>query len=524
MLILIENTPRTYAWGSREALPELLGLQPNGEPQAELWLGAHPGDPALVAKAGGNADGNGAMDLIELITSDPEQYGVDGGQLPFLLKVLAIGAPLSLQVHPNKQQAEEGFAREQAAGVPLGDRSRNYGDPNHKPELLVALGEVKALSGFRPLADATRDVQALVRASQHACQHAELSGAARDGLRRFAELCTYETGGVLAEGAAAEDARTRLLEWALSGGDEARAVALAIGALVQPERHGDLDLDPLRLWSLRRLTEAHPGDSGVLISLLLHLELLQPGEAIYLGAQQLHAYLDGLAVEVMASSDNVLRAGFTEKHVDVAEVLRIVDPAELDTPRIAGRVLRPGLVAWQPEVPDFSLMRARVGEGDADGDADVDADRDSVGVVATAGERTLGASLDVFDGSGNTDPWGDSDPWGDTDPWGNTDAHWADGHQSAGRGQRWGGVSRNQDTRAESVTVDTTYPVVMIVTEGRVRVDRVDDGLAEFAVVSRGQSLYISAGEPIELSGVGETFIATVGDTWPRVSQPSSAG
>lgn len=527
VLILIQNTPRAYAWGSREALPELLGLQPNGEPQAELWLGAHPGDPASVAKGGGNASGDAAMDLIELITSDPERYGVDGGQLPFLLKVLAIGAPLSLQVHPNKQQAEEGFAREQAAGVPLGDRSRTYGDPNHKPELLVALGEVKALSGFRPLADATRDVQALVRASEHASQLAELSGAARDGLRRFAELCADATGAVGAEGAAAEDARTRLLEWALSGGDEARAVALAIGALVQPERHGDIDLDPLRLdplrlWSLQRLTEAHPGDPGVLISLLLHLELLQPGEAIYLGAQQLHAYLDGLAVEVMASSDNVLRAGFTEKHVDVAEVLRIVDPAELDTPRITGRVLRPGLVAWQPEVPDFSLMRARVGEGDADGeaggDADRDSDRNSVGVVATAGERTLGASLDVFDGSGNTDPWGDSDPWG------STDARWADGHQSPGNGQRWGGGGRNQDTRAESVTVDTTYPLVMIVTEGRVRVDRVDDGLAEFAVVSRGQSLYISAGEPIELSGVGETFIATVGDTWPRVSQPSSAG
>lgn len=505
MLIFIKNTPRAYAWGSRDALPDLLGLEPNGDPQAELWLGAHPGAPATVAKANG---GEPELDLIDLIASDPERYGVNGGQLPFLLKVLAIGGPLSLQVHPNKAQAEEGFAAEEAAGVSASDPTRNYGDPNHKPELLVALGEVKALSGFRPLAAAARDVLALVRASHRA----ELSGAARDGLRRFAELCTDETGGVLDEGAAAEDARTRLLEWALSGGDEALAVALAIGALVQPDRHGDLDLDPLRLWSLQRLNEAHPGDPGVLISLLLHLELLRPGEAIYLGAQQLHAYLDGLAVEVMAASDNVLRAGFTEKHVDVAEVLRIVDPAELDTPRIAGRELRPGLMAWQPNVPDFSLMRARVGAAYTDVDADGDAGRDAVGVVATVGERTLGTSLDVFDGSGNTDPWGDSD------------AHWADGHQSGASGQRLGGASRNQGTRAESVTIDTTYPVVMVATEGRLRVDRVDDGLAEFAVVSRGQSLYVSAGEPIELSGAGEMFIATVGDTWPRVSQPSSPG
>ena len=112
MLIFIENTPRAYAWGSRDALPELLGTAPNGEPQAELWLGDHPGAPASVAKASPNP-----QTLIELIESDPERYGVDGKHLPFLLKVLGIGAPLSLQVHPNKRQAEAGFAREQAAGA-----------------------------------------------------------------------------------------------------------------------------------------------------------------------------------------------------------------------------------------------------------------------------------------------------------------------------------------------------------------------------------------------------------------------
>lgn len=107
MLIFIENTPRAYAWGSREALPDLLGVEPSGEPQAELWLGAHPNAPASVAKATPER-----QTLIDLIAKDPDRYGVNGGQLPFLFKVLGIGAPLSLQVHPDKQQAEEGFARE----------------------------------------------------------------------------------------------------------------------------------------------------------------------------------------------------------------------------------------------------------------------------------------------------------------------------------------------------------------------------------------------------------------------------
>ena len=156
MLIFIENTPRAYAWGSHDALPSLLGTAPTGEPQAELWLGDHPGAPASLAKASPQA-----KTLIELIESDPERYGVDGAHLPFLLKVLGIGAPLSLQVHPDKRQAEAGFAREEAAGVPTGARERNYGDANHKPELLVALSEVSALSGFRALSEARDDLQAL---------------------------------------------------------------------------------------------------------------------------------------------------------------------------------------------------------------------------------------------------------------------------------------------------------------------------------------------------------------------------
>ena len=236
------------------------------------------------------------------------------------------------------------------------------------------------------------------------------------------------------------------------------------------EEGGSLDAGPVdgagariaadRLRSLRELTATHPGDPGVLISLLLHLVTLEPGQAVYLSARQLHAYLGGIAVEVMAASDNVLRAGLTEKHVDAAEVLRIVDMATLDSPRLEPVSLAPGLIAWRPGVPDFVLKRARLGDP-----------RDCA-------------------------------------------AH--DEREERERDERL--------ERAESVLVESEYPTVLVATSGRVRVERVGAELSEVASVGRGQSLYVSAGEPIEISGLGEVFLATVGEGWSSVSQPSSEG
>lgn len=421
MLIFIENTPRAYEWGSRDALPELLGVSPTGEPQAELWLGAHPGDPATVAKATPTG-----RTLIDLIESDPERYGVDGGQLPFLLKVLAIGAPLSLQVHPDKAQAEAGFAAEEAAGVPRDARERNYGDANHKPELLVALSETVALSGFRPLAEAKRDLEALAAASE--------PGRGRIALEWAAARCGE---------ADTEQVRRELLVWALSGGEGSQQAIAAIAAAPAGAR-----VDPPRLEALRTLTAAYPGDPGVFVSLLLHLVRLAPGEAIFLQARHLHAYMSGIAVEVMAASDNVLRAGLTQKHVDADEVCRVVELGELDEPRISARRIAPGLLSWDPAVADFRMMRARL----------CGPEQDEVGEGSPLLRR-------------GADP----------------------------------------DDSAEIVRVEAPYPLVMIATSGRVRVERHESVLDEVASLRRGQSLYVSAGGCIELSGTGEVFLATVG-------------
>ena len=431
MLIFIENTPRAYAWGSTDALPDMLGTAPTGEPQAELWLGTHPGSPAHVAKATPVEH-----TLIDLVESDPERYGVAGGPLPFLLKVLAIGAPLSLQVHPDREQAAAGYAAEEAAGVPRDAPERNYGDPTHKPELLVALSEVSALSGFRELSAAREDLLLLAAAAR------ELGHAAgAEGLERAACRLVGRDPGVL---------RREFLSWVFSG--EAR-IADALACL--PEVLGAVDsgahdfwaralddgaVDPERLRALRALAAAHASDPGVLVSLLLHLVRLAPGEAIYLGAGQLHAYLGGIAVEVMASSDNVLRAGLTQKHIDIAELCRIVDTGELADPRFPAERLGPGLIGWQPDVPEFQLLRARL--------------------------REAGAEAEVG----------------------------------------YAGVEA-----ATSVDVPARAPVVLVVTAGKVRIERTGSSLAEVASARRGQSLYVSAGEPIRLSGHGEVFLASVG-------------
>ncbi|ARQ70382.1 mannose-6-phosphate isomerase, class I [Streptomyces marincola] len=298
---LLDNTVKTYAWGSVTAIPELLGTEPTGEPQAELWMGAHPGAPSRVDR------GAGPVSLAEVIAADPaaELGGATaerfGPRLPFLLKLLAAQSPLSLQVHPDRTQAEAGYADEERRGVPADAPHRTYKDANHKPELICALTPFEGLCGFRPAA-ATADLLDGLGVDQLK-PYADLlrarpeSGALREV---FTAVLTADPAAVADTAAHAAEAADRL---ATTRPDHPHAAACA--AYASLARH-------------------YPGDPGVVAAMLLNHVRLAPGEALFLGAGVPHAYLHGLGVEIMANSDNVLRCGLTPKHVDVPELLRIV--------------------------------------------------------------------------------------------------------------------------------------------------------------------------------------------------------
>jgi mannose-6-phosphate isomerase len=298
---LLDNVIQPYAWGSRTAIAELLGQpSPSASCQAELWMGAHPGAPSRLRR------GSGVQTLLEAIRSAPERELGEtvtrrfGENLPFLLKVLAAETPLSLQTHPSLSQAREGFARENALGVPLSASHRNYKDANHKPELIYALTPFDALCGFRR-ADETL---------------ALLEGLGVSALE-----------SLLARLRASPDANgiSRLFEALMTLPKEQRGplVDAVVSACAARAGQGSRFAEELR-WAVR-LGELYPGDPGVIGALLLNLVRLQPGEAIYLAAGNLHAYLRGVGVEIMANSDNVLRGGCTPKHVDVPELLRVLD-------------------------------------------------------------------------------------------------------------------------------------------------------------------------------------------------------
>ncbi|MEV4829039.1 mannose-6-phosphate isomerase, class I [Micromonospora sp. NPDC049257] len=374
---LLYGSIRDYAWGSRSAIAELQGRPvPSAGPEAELWLGAHPGGPATVDRGGER------MSLTDLLVAEPDHWlgdqvvGRFGARLPFLLKVLAAEAPLSLQAHPDAEQARAGYAAEQAragyaaeqacAGSPAGQaeagqaeagragvgggtgaghagtaagaghagtvvgagrggRPRNYVDPYHKPELLVALTPFDALCGFRdPAVSATA-----------------LAGF---GVPELSPVVAALRAGP----AGLREAVRTLLTW--PDADRARL----IGAVRTADVAGpDADL-------ARELADRYPADPGVLVALLLHHVRLTPGEAIWMPAGNLHAYLRGCGVEIMAASDNVLRGGLTPKHVDVDELLRVLCFEVLDDPVIAARPVASGVVRWPVPVDDFALHRVTV--------------------------------------------------------------------------------------------------------------------------------------------------------------------
>ncbi|PZE55260.1 mannose-6-phosphate isomerase, class I [Curtobacterium sp. MCLR17_044] len=325
MFLGITNTPRDYAWGSVTAIPELLGRTVTGAPQAELWLGAHAGSPSVVVNP---AMVGGADTLRDWIADEPETaLGPDRTGLPFLLKVLAAAAPLSLQAHPTPEQAEEGFAREEREGIPLDDPARNYKDPFPKPELVVALSErFEALSGFRPVEETLAEVRVLDA-----------------GTGRLGPLKVHLLHGL-------EDT----VRWLETADESALAVVQAASDLAVSL---DDDLLTPNTATVRDLATTWPGDPGIVVSLLMHRVTLTAGQAMYLPAGNIHAYLDGLGIELMAPSDNVLRGGLTPKHVDVPELLRVLDFTAYPAPVLEPERIAEGVDRFAPDGVGFALLR-----------------------------------------------------------------------------------------------------------------------------------------------------------------------
>ncbi len=329
----MQNPIQGYDWGSHDALTTLFGIpNPAGKPQAELWMGAHPNGCSEVVLAGQ------AQKLSTLIENAPaavlgEATQARFGSLPFLFKVLCAEKALSIQVHPSKAQAEAGFAKEEAAGISPKAANRNYKDPNHKPELVFALTPYQAMNGFRAIPailalfervklPALAELVAALAASQNEA-----------GLQHFFHQL------LVLEGARKEEALTGLLAFAAAHQDE-ETFAL-----------------------ITSLAAQYPGDVGLFSPLLLNVVTLQPGQAMYLDACTPHAYVRGTGLEIMANSDNVLRAGLTPKYIDVTELLACTrclpkpDDQILLAPRMEGAVQH-----FEVPVPDFTFSVYPAGE------------------------------------------------------------------------------------------------------------------------------------------------------------------
>ncbi|HEV2778000.1 MAG TPA: mannose-6-phosphate isomerase, class I [Actinophytocola sp.] len=336
----LRNAVRPYAWGSRTTIAELLGRPvPAPHPEAELWLGAHPGDPSRLVGPDGDE-----RTLLEVVAADPDgQLGSAaaarwGPRLPFLLKILAAEEPLSLQAHPSAAQAAAGYAREEAAGIPRDAATRNYPDPTAKPELLCALTEFHALAGFR---DPHRTVR-LLRAIQTPglAAHVDLLAAQPDGEGLRALFTTWIT----LPQPALDKLEPELLD----------------ACVAHVREHGEFEAE---CRTVLQLGESYPGDAGVLAALLLNRISLAPGEAIFLPAGNLHTYLQGTGVEILANSDNVLRGGLTPKHVDVPELLRVLDFRCGDMPVLRGERAGNRWVYRTP-APEFELSRLEWSAGE----------------------------------------------------------------------------------------------------------------------------------------------------------------
>ncbi|EIO3968227.1 mannose-6-phosphate isomerase, class I [Vibrio vulnificus] len=330
----LDNPVKNYEWGSKTAIQSLFGIDnPNGEPQAEIWMGAHPNGCSTVS-----IDGESVL-LSKLIQSNQEGIlskatAEQFGELPYLFKVLAAGQALSIQVHPSKEEAEVGFAREEVQGIDRSAAQRNYRDPNHKPELVYALTPYQAMNGFRAFEDIlarfTHMVGAVHMPTVQALLEVFKANNTSYGLKAFF---------------------TGLLS--LQGDDKLQSLA-ALLEYVKLHQKQNLEDDLCGL--VLELAQSYPSDIGLFAPFMLNVLTLKPGQAMYLDARTPHAYLKGAGLEIMANSDNVLRAGLTPKHIDVDELAKCTLFEEKPVESLLCQPETDGYYHHYPvSVPDFNF-------------------------------------------------------------------------------------------------------------------------------------------------------------------------
>ncbi len=337
----LDNPIQHYDWGTPEAIPELLGIDnPDGRPCAELWMGAHPTAPSVAETP------EGGVPLDRLIARDPkaalgnpvlERFG---SSLPFLFKVLSAARPLSIQAHPPKLKAESGFEKEEFESIPLDAPERNYRDPNHKPEMLVALEDFEGLCGFRPIPETLRLIRAVApREFERIAGHLEKNPGKVELSVLFYRFITYSS-----------NLKRDLLYYT------ERRIRRVL------DHEPEAGIRDALSWVLS-LLRAYPGDVGALAPLILNHLRLSPGQAVFIEPGQIHAYLRGTGLEIMANSDNVLRGALTSKSIDIPELLSVLSFAPAVV-RAFGPVCAGDSVDEYPSgAAEFRLDRLRLEPG-----------------------------------------------------------------------------------------------------------------------------------------------------------------
>lgn len=375
------NPVQHYAWGSSSDIPCLLGVQGGNEPWAELWMGAHPASPSQVDLP------SGAAGLDRLIAADPvyclgERAAGKYGALPFLFKLLAAGKPLSIQAHPNLAQAKEGFERENKANIAIDASSRNYKDPNHKPEIICALTPFTGLCGFRPPAEIRRMLEAFLK---------QAPAVIKDGFARMMNLLkNTPRGGMPAQREEESLLENFFVELFNLSQDVREALTEYILSLNSSSSSPEINSSEMDL--MTQFAELYPNDPAVIAPLYLNVFRLEPGEAVFLKAGILHAYCSGFGVELMANSDNVLRGGLTAKHIDIPELVHV-----LDFSPFAPRIIKPAQGASRFTYADegtsgceeFSLSVLYGSSGGAGNDLSVFAAKGPAIAIVTEGEAII---------------------------------------------------------------------------------------------------------------------------------------